>query len=141
MKRSELKKIMIDLVKSYPFSNLITIGPKGIPKGRMMAHLPLGNDMVFWFATSATSNKIKEITRNKSSCVFVYRPTDHSSVTACGKAQVIKDDKTRKKYWQDAWKAYWPAGPKDPNYVLIRLAPKRLEYLDYPNHKLEVLEL
>lgn len=132
---------MIDLVKSYPFSNLITIGPKGIPKGRMMAHLPLGNDMVFWFATSATSNKIKEITRNKSSCVFVYRPTDHSSVRACGKAQVIKDDKTRKKYWQDAWQAYWPAGPKDPNYVLIKVIPKRLEYLDYPKHKLEVLEL
>jgi len=141
MKKSELKKVMIDFVKSYPFSNLITIGPGGCPRGRMMAHLPLGNDMVFWFATSATSNKVKEITKNKSSCVFVYRPTDHSSVKACGKAAIVKDAKTKKKYWQDAWKMFWPKGPADPDYVLVKVTSGRLEYLDYPNHKLDVLEL
>jgi general stress protein 26 len=141
MKKSELKKIMIDVVKSYPFSNLVTIGPKGIPKGRMMAHLPLGNDMVFWFATSAQSNKVKEITKKKTASVFVYRPTDHSSVCACGAAEIIKDDRLRKKYWNEDWKMFWPEGYKDPDYVLIKLVPHRLEYLDYPNHKLEVLEM
>ena len=141
MKKSELKKIMIDFVKSYPFSNLITIGSNGFPKGRMMAHLPLGNDMAFWFATSIKSNKIKEITGNKSSSVFVYRPTDHSSVKAYGKAAIVKDAKTKKKYWKDEWKMFWSKGPADPDYVLIKVTPKSLEYLDYPNHKLEVLDV
>jgi len=141
MKKSELKKIMVDFVKSYPFSNLITIGPNGFPKGRMMVHLPLGNDMAFWFATSAKSNKIKEITKNKAVCVYVYRPTDHSNVCACGTAVVTKDDKLKKKYWKDAYKTFWPGGYKEPDYVLIKVIPKRLEYLDYPNHKLEVLDV
>jgi len=96
---------------------------------------------VFYFATGAQSNKLKEIKKNPSASVFVYRPADHSSVSALGKAEIVTDDATRKQYWKEKWTAYWKTGPTDPAYVLIRIVPKKVVLLDYAAHKQEDIEL
>ena len=131
----------MEFVGTYQYSNLITIDENGIPKGRMMENLPLKEDLVFYFATGAQSNKLKEIKKNPSASVFVYRPTDHSSVSALGKAEIVTDDAIRKQYWKEKWTAYWKTGPTDPAYVLIRIVPKKVVLLDYATHKQEAIEL
>ena len=141
MAQDELKKKIMEFVKTYNYSNLITIDENGIPKGRMMENLPVKEDLVFWFATGAQSNKLKEIKKNSQASVFVYRPADHSSVSALGKAEIVTDDALRKQYWKEKWSAYWKTGPTDPAYVLIKIVPKKVVYLDYAAHKQEVVEL
>ena len=141
MSNGNLRKTIFEFVGSYQYSNLITIAEDGTPRGRMMAHLPLGDDMIIWYATGTQSRKVVEIEKNPAASVFYYRPTDHSSVSALGKAEIVKDDETRKKMWQDAWSAFWKEGPTDPGYCLIKVIPQKMEYLDYPNHKMETLEL
>ena len=141
MSNGDLKKTILDFCASYQYSNLITISEDGTPRGRMMAHLPLQDDMVIWYATGSQSRKVSEIEKNPSASVFYYRPTDHSSVSALGKAEVVRDDETRKKMWQEAWSAFWKEGPTDPGYCLIKVTPTKMEYLDYPNHKQETLNL
>ena len=141
MSESDVKKTILDFCASYQYSNLITIAPDGTPRGRMMAHLPLQDDMIIWYATGSESRKLEEIEKNPAASVFYYRPTDHSSVSALGTAEVVKDDATRKQMWQDAWSVFWKDGPTDPGYCLIKITPKKMEYLDYPNHKLETLDL
>jgi general stress protein 26 len=132
----ELKKAIIDFIAGYPYANLITMGQDGTPRGRIMANLPIGEDMIIWYATGAQSRKVAEIQKNPAVSVFYYRPSDHSSVSAMGTAAIVKDDQTRKKMWQDAWSAYC-----DPAYCLIKITPKKIEYLDYPKHKQETLDL
>ena len=141
MSNGDLKKTILDFAASYQYSNLITMAEDGTPRGRMMAHLPLKDDMIIWYATGTQSRKVVEIDKNGAASVFYYRPTDHSSVSAIGKAEIGRDDETRKKMWQDAWSAFWKEGPSDPGYCLIKVTPKKMEYLDYPNHKLETLDL
>lgn len=141
MAQEEPKKKIVEFVKTYNYSNLITIDENGIPKGRMMENLPLKEDLVFWFATGAQSNKLKEIKKNSKASVFVYRPADHSSVSALGKAEIVTDDAIRKQYWKEKWSAYWKTGPTDPAYVLIKIVPQKVVYLDYSAHKQEVVEL
>lgn len=138
---SDLKKTIINFVAGYPFANLITVGTDGTPRGRIMANLPLTEDMVIWYATGMQSRKVAEIQKNPAVSVFYYRPSDHSSVSALGRAEIVKDDETRKTMWQDAWSAYWKDGYRDPAYCLIKITPKKIEYLDYPNHKQETLNL
>ena len=141
MAQEGLRKQIVEFVGTYQYSNLITIDENGIPKGRMMENLPLKEDLVFYFATGAQSNKLKEIKKNPSASVFVYRPADHSSISALGKAEIVTDDATRKQYWKDKWTAYWKTGPTDPAYVLIRIVPKKVVLLDYVTHKQEAIEL
>jgi general stress protein 26 len=141
MSQEELKNKIIAFAKTYEYSNLITIGDSGIPKGRMMENLPLEDDLVFWFATGAQSNKVQEIKNNPKTSVFLYRPEDHSSISALGKAEIVTDDNIRKEKWKDKWSSFWEGGPADPAYRLIKIVPEKIIYLDFPNHSQEVLEL
>ncbi len=140
MAQDELRKKIVEFVKTYEYANLITLDENGIPKGRMMENLPLKEDLVFWFATGIQSNKVQEIKKNPKASVFFYRPTDHSSVSALGKAEIVTNDAIRKQYWKDKWSAFWQTGPTDPAYVLIKVVPKKVVYLDFPAHKQEVIE-
>ena len=138
---SELKHVIQQFFKSYEYSNLVTIDENGCPKGRMMENLPLGDDLVFWFATGSGSNKIAEVKKNGKASVFVYRPSDHSSINAIGEAEVVTSDTIKAEKWKEKWTAFWKQGPSDPAYALIKVVPKKIIYLDFAAHKQEILEL
>lgn len=61
MAKDDLKKKVVELIKRNRYSKLITFGQEEAPHGRIMTNLPLGNDMVIWFATGLSTNKIKDI--------------------------------------------------------------------------------
>jgi len=140
MSQEDLKNVIMQFAKTYEYSNLITIDQSGFPKGRMMENLPLGADLVFWFATGIQSNKINEIKKNPRASVFLYRPGDHSSISVIGNAEVVTSDVIRAEKWKEKWTAFWKQGPTDPSYALIKVVPKKIVYLDFPTHKQEVLE-
>jgi len=141
MSQEALKTTILEFAKTYEYSNLITIDENGIPKGRMMENLPVGDDLVFWFATGAQSNKLTEIRNNQNASVFMYRPSDHSSISAMGTAEIVTDDAIRKEKWKDNWSAYWKEGPTDPAYTLIKIVPKKIVYLDFAAHNQEILDM
>lgn len=141
MSPDELKTAIREFAASYAYSNLITIDSEGFPKSRMMENVPLGDDLVFYFATFAASDKVAEIRREPRVNVFLYRPEDHSSISVTGTAGVVDDDDLRREKWQEHWSGFWKQGSSDPSYALIRVVPKKIVYLDYPAHQKEVLEL
>ena len=114
MAQDELRKKIVEFFGTYQYSNLITIDENGIPKGRMMENLPLKEDLVFYFATGAQSNKLKEIKKNPSASVFVYRPADHSSINALGKAEIVTDDATRRRTGKTSGPHTGRPGPRTP---------------------------
>jgi general stress protein 26 len=141
MIQSELKKIIVSFFKTYPYSTLITVEPSGMPKARSMENLPFGNDLVCWFGTGADSAKVRDIKVNPMVSVFMYRPEDHSSLCLQGKAAVVTDIAERKAKWNDKWSIYWPDGPSNENFTLIKIISSKITYLDWPNRKSECLEL
>ena len=141
MSTEELKKTILEFAASYPYSNLITIDSQGFPKSRMMENTALDDDLIFYFATFASSDKVAEIKAQSCVNVFLYRPEDHSSISVTGEAEIVTDDDVRKARWQDKWSGFWKEGPSDPEYALVRVVPKKVVYLDYAAHQKEVLEL
>jgi len=141
MAQEELREKIIEFAGTYEYSNLITIDGSGFPKGRMMENLPFGQDLTFWFATGAQSNKVSEIKNNSKASVFLYRPEDHSSISVQGTAEIVTDDAVRKEKWKEKWAAFWQEGPSDPAYTLIKIIPEQITYLDFANHNQEILDL
>ena len=135
----ELKKTILEFTKTYEYSNLITTDDAGIPKGRMMENLPVGDDLAFYFATGAQSNKVREITNNPNASIFLYRPSDHHSISVEGTAEVVVDEAVKKDKWKDKWTAYWKEGPSDPMYTLLKIVPKKIIHLDFTSHQQDVL--
>ena len=111
MAKDDLKQQVVELINRNRYSKLITFGLDGAPHGRIMTNLPLGKDMVIWFATGLSTNKIKDIKKNPTVSVFVDDPNDQTNASIIGKAQIVTDDKLRKKFWQEPFGFFFPQRP------------------------------
>ena len=130
MAKSDLKKQVVELINSNRYSKLITFGLDGAPHGRIMTNLPLGKDMVIWFATGLSTNKIKDIKKNPTVSVFVDDPDDQTYASIIGKAEIVTANRLRKKFWQEPFGFFFPKGPSDLEYCLLKITPRKVEYLN-----------
>ena len=146
MTEQTLKNSVVELINRNRYSKLITFGSDGAPHGRIMTNLPLGDDMVIWYATGLSTNKAKEIEKNPNVSVFVDDPDDQTNVSIIGRAEIVTDARLRKEYWQEPFGYFFPGGPVDPDYCLIKITPKKIEYLSpgplyHPNLKRKIVNL
>lgn len=130
MAKDDVKKNAAELIRRSRYSKLITFGTDGAPRGRIMTNLPMGKDMVIWFATGLSTSKIRDIRKNPNVSVFVDDPYDMSNASIIGKAEIVTDDRLKKKFWQEVFGFFFPGGPSDPDYCLLKIAPKKIEYLN-----------
>jgi len=130
MAKSDLKKEVVDLINRNSYSKLITFGTDGAPHARIMTNLPLGKDMVIWFATGLSTSKIKDIKKNPTVSVFVDDPNDQVNASIIGQAKIVTGNRLRKKFWREPFGFFFPKGPSDPDYCLLKITPKKVEYLD-----------
>jgi general stress protein 26 len=130
MVKNDLKQKVVELINRNRYAKLITFGTDGAPHGRIMTNLPLGKDMVIWFATGLSTNKIKDIKKNLNVSVFVDDPNDQTNASIIGKAEIVTDDRLLKKFWQEPFGFFFPGGPSDPDYCLLKITPKKVEYLN-----------
>lgn len=130
MSKSDLKKQVVELINRNRYSKLITFGVDNAPHGRIMTNLPLGKGMVIWFAAGLSTNKIKDIKKNSTVSVFVDDPNDQTNASIIGQAEIVTDNRLRKKFWQETFGFFFPRGPSDPDYCLLKITPKKVEYLN-----------
>ena len=70
--------------------------------------------------TYRNSAKARHLLRNQKAGVAFVREADSASLT--GKAEIITDKDTLRQYWKDFFFHYYPGGPYDDNYCLIRFS-------------------
>ena len=95
-----------------------------------MTNLPMGKDMVIWFATGLSTSKIRDIRKNPNVCVFIDDADDQTNASITGTVEIVKDQKLLNKFWQEVFGFFFPGGPTDPDYCLLKIVPKKVEYLD-----------
>jgi general stress protein 26 len=125
------------LISRVDTAHLITAGAEGYPRARGMEDHNVGPDFVFYFFTGASSRKIAEIRANPRVSIAYYDPQSHDYVCVFGRAEVILDDATRRAFWEPAWTRYWPAGPTDPEFAIVRIIGEAFEYFDMQEEKLK----
>jgi general stress protein 26 len=82
-------------------------------------------DMVVWLATNPKSRKVRELRRNQRVTLYYFVRDDQAYVTISGRARIVRDPKEKAKHWKDEWKDFYP----DRRYLLIAVAPERLEVI------------
>ena len=118
-----------EIIKETTYCALATIDSTGQPQIRTMNPFPANNELITWFATSRTSQKVREIKSNSKVCVYY---ADHISakgyVAITGLAEVIDDKELLLKMKRD----YWNSIPNWQNkFVLIKIVPKTMEVINY----------
>jgi general stress protein 26 len=107
---------------------IATQGPDG-PRVRIVH--PTWEGETLWFATGTSSPKVEQIRREPAVEIqYQVAPPDFVHVVVRGRARVIESAAEKKRVWDvidyDLGQ-FWPGGPSDPGYTLIRIDPQRVE--------------
>jgi len=123
----EVARISIE-AKDYCF--FITLGESGCPNARLMQPFKPEQDFTIWFGTSPRSRKVRDIAADDLVVVSYQNTGEHAYVTLIGRVQVERDVDARRRYWRQEWARFWPGGPEDNDYVLIKFVPSRIELMN-----------
>jgi len=92
---------------------------------------PTWEGRVLWFATGTGSPKHVQLEKNPQIDVqYQVAPPDFIHVLVRGDVTIVSDDAEKKRVWDVIdydLAQFWPAGPEDPNYTLVRIEPTRVE--------------
>jgi general stress protein 26 len=114
-----------EIMNTARYCALITIDSSGRPHARTMDPFSPEEDMVVWLATNPKSRKVSEIRHNQRVTLYYFVQEDQAYVTISGRARIVDDAKERAKHWKDEWKDFYP----DRRYLLIAVAPEKLEVI------------
>ncbi len=123
----DLKQEALEFVREHPTSHLATVDG-GKPMTRVMYTPRVDDDFTVWYATSGSSNKIRQVKADPNVCTVFYE--DARWVGVCGQAKVVTDQEMKNELWEDDWTRYWPDGAENPDYVLMKATPESVDILD-----------
>lgn len=129
MKKEELKNKVIEIMKQYPVASIATI-KDGKPWVRYMA-TQTDEEMNLWTTSFAQARKIAQIKKDKNvHATLGADPKDWNKpyVNIIGTAEILTDSESKKKCWHEVLAQFF-SGPEDPNYVVIKISPKTIEYM------------
>ena len=126
---SELNHKIIQKMNEHTLASFATITEDGKPWTRYVV-VKADDQMNIWFGTFKNSRKINHITKNPE-VHLVLGVTDPQTAVSWlqiqGRAEIFEDAKTKNAVWYDLLGSIF-SGPEDPNYVVCKVTPNRIEY-------------
>lgn len=148
MDKKEAKRLSIELMASAEAVYVTTIDEAGLPQTRVMfnlrnreqfpslAELFQGHDddLLIYLSTNTSSSKIDQMKTNPAVCAFYCKPKEFHSLMLSGRIEIIPEMEMKEAIWQDGWEMYYPKGPSDSDYTILRLMPVKAKgwYKDQP---------
>jgi general stress protein 26 len=154
MELQEAKRQSLELMRLAEAAVLTTIDPDGYPHTRALMNLreearypglvqlfaDHDGDMLIYFGTSTSSNKIAHIRANPRASVYYCLPSRFRGLMLGGDIEIVTDPELKAAVWQDDWDRYYPGGKTDPDYTILKLRPRLAVYynsLDVTRWELE----
>ena len=77
-----------------------------------------------YFDTSLSSSKVRSLASGSLAAAYYCVPSQIHGVEIRGTLEILDDPELKRILWQDQWRIYWPNGPSDPDYVVLRLTAR-----------------
>jgi general stress protein 26 len=122
-----LKENILKVTGGEHVAALATV-QEGKPAVRFMALIGL-DDLTLIGATMKSSRKVEQIKKNPEVSLTIWSGKNFSDpyVMIQGKALVHEDLETKKKFWNPKMEVYFQK-PENPEYVVLKFVPQRIEY-------------
>ena len=150
MDEQTARRLSLELMSLAKAACLTTIARDGYPETRAISNLrneemfgglstlfaEHDNDFLVYFSTNTSSNKVAQIRANPRVSVYFCQPEQWRGLMLGGNMEVSNDPELKKAIWQDGWELYYPTGPADPGYSILKLIPEIAKYY----HQLDTTE-
>jgi general stress protein 26 len=99
-------------------------------RARPMSAIVRREEGAIWFFTGREAHKDEELKRYPQTCLAFVDSNSRTFVSVSGRAQLVDDLAKKKELWNTGAAAYFPAGPEDPDVILLRVDPELGEIWD-----------
>lgn len=136
MNDANIKQTCLDSITNTFICQLTTIDSAGYPHTSAMLNLRYAkeyptlvdlfkedSDFVLYMSTGMQSPKIARIRANPKVCVYFCDTNQLVGLMLGGEIEIITDRKLKNRIWQKGWTMYYPKGPDDSTYGIIKLVP------------------
>lgn len=122
-----LKDNILEVMRGEHVAAVATVA-NGRPAVRFMAVIGL-DDLSIIGATMKSSRKVGEIRKNPEVALSIWSGKNYADpyVMIQSKAEIHEDLETKKKFWDPKLASYFQ-NPENPNYVVLKFMPQRIEY-------------
>lgn len=125
----ELKEKILNILQNQQTGVLATVRDHKPHSCFMMF---FHQDLTLYVATDRLSRKLDDIKENNNAHVLIGREGkswEEEFIEVEADAYIEESEQLKEQFWNDSLNR-WLDGPKDPNYVLLRLEPKTIYYID-----------
>ena len=75
---------------------------------------------LFYSSTNTSSLRVAQYIQNPKACLYFYDGRFYRGVMLRGLMEVVHDQELKDSLWQEGDTAYYPLGPTDPDYCVLR---------------------
>jgi len=113
-----------EFFKTRENGSFSVIDESGFPSASAIWLLGQEDVREVYFSTPVGSNKYKRLQSGGKASINCY--SDANNLTLVGTAEVLTDQESKTKHWQEPFIHIYPEGDTDPTYCIIKFITKRV---------------
>jgi general stress protein 26 len=121
------------IMKEADYCFFMSHGESGEMNARLMHPFEPDADFNVWLGAGPDSRKVREILRQNTVTLAYINPRSTAYVTLVGTASLDSSTDLKRKYWRAYWSDMYPGGPDADQYILIKVVPHRIEFMNFAN--------
>lgn len=109
------------------YATLVTIGPDGQPRARVVDPLGPDGDFTVWIGTNPATRKVADLARDPRATLQFFEPALPGYVTLVGTASVEADPEVKAVHFKEEWNPFYKDRFRGQDFALLKFVPRRLE--------------
>ena len=122
-----------EIMKEADYCFFMTHGESSEINARLMHPFEPDTEFNVWLGASPNSRKVREILKDNKVTLAFLNPRSTAYVTIVGTAALDSNLELKRKYWRSYWTDMYPGGPDNSEYILIKIIPTRIEFMNFTN--------
>ena len=134
------KEGVYEFIARQKTSIISSVGEDGYPATRALIQPVLIEENVIWFATYASSRKVRHYRAEPKACVYFYeKGRNFQGVEIKGTMEVCTDQQTKERFWKPFFTRFYRKGVTDPDYCILKFTGFEAEW--FASQKTQTIQL
>ncbi len=124
----QVKNDIIKLVERSRDAIVCSIDENGYPNAKTMFRAKNEGLHTFWFSTNTSAIRTGHWLQRPKASIYFMDANDFHGLMLTGQMQVYQDNETKLAFWKQGDEQYYPLGPTDPDYCILRFTADKGNY-------------
>lgn len=124
----QIKKNIVQLVKGSRDAIACSVDANGFPNAKAMFIAKQEGIQTLWFSTNVSASRTQQWLQRSKASLYFFDSNNINGLMLVGNMEIYTDNETKQAFWKQGDEQYYPLGPTDPDYCIMRFTTKEGNY-------------